>query len=355
MTTSAAARSSCGRRRSFPSEGGPRFKVLKAWKGKYEPATFLAHCVNPAGEYICRMGEHGVQVVDGQEIVFFFARPKKGERIGPHSTSFPITRNSVLYASTSDDEELRRTWHVAELEKRVRALSLPMAVSADGRYRLQCMEVERARADLVLRFLVEPVASPWHPTRDLFAEDAIHIEGAGMRHGSVDGTVEVRIKTDAKKLDGLVVECRLLHVPRVKWHALDQVALGKSAPLVAGPYRLHVEAEKKSATVICGIDRRRPVPELDVRWLFAAIHVVDHKFRPLVATSSGGSHRGGAAEFELESKEALVYPLRLGRADSGEGGTPQGAHFEFPKFVVTARATALTRRVRQVYGEPADG
>ncbi|MHC4953189.1 MAG: hypothetical protein ACYTGZ_04815 [Planctomycetota bacterium] len=298
-----------------PEKGGLRFKVLESWKGKYDTSLFFDFCVNDAGEYLSRAGEHGIDVVDGQEIVFFFSRPKKGEKFGPHTTSFPVVKNTVLYASTSEDDELQKRWHIGEFKKRIRALSLPLATSADKKFRLQCLAIERVGAKATLRFIVESAELSWHPTRFLFAEGAVRVEKGPLKlsmvHADVGGELELRGKTDAANLDGLVIEFGILRVKDVKWHRLDKIALGKSAPLVAGPFRVHVEAEKESAMVVCGLARHRPVQELDVRWLFAALRIEDHKFQRLVERESGGSHRGGAAGFALEPKGALAYPLSL--------------------------------------------
>ena len=312
--------------------------MLETWKGTYDPSSFLAFCVNDAGEYLSHAGQHGIEVVDGQEIVFFFSRPKKGGKLGPHATSFPIVKKGVLYALTSDDDEIRRRWDIGAFEQRIRALSLPMATSAGKDFRLQCLGIEStAGAKVKLRFLVESTSPPWHPTRFLFAEDAVRVVEGPLKLSTMftraDGSVELRGTIGAAKLDGLVVECDILRAPGVKWHWLKKIAIGKSAPLAAGPFRVHVEGEEKAALVVCELERNRPVAEMDVRWLFAALQFEDKKFRRLVASSSSGTHRGGAAEFTLGTKGALAYPLELAIPVPGKVER-QRVRFEFARFAL---------------------
>lgn len=296
-----------------PEKGDVRFEILESWKGAWDASEFLAGRIDRAGRYLPPPGEHGADVVDGQEIVLFFPRPKDGEKYGPHSTALPVVKGRVLYASTSDDEELRRWWGVEELEKRVRALSLPMATSED--LRLQCVAIERAGSRVTLRFLVDPKPAPWHPTRYLLAQDGVRVAKGPFRPVSswtnATGEIEIRGRTDAASLDGLVVECDLVRVTKLQWRRLEEVGPGKSGPLVAGPYRIHVDGEKNAATVVFELDRDRPIRALDGRWLFDALHLCDRDFRRLRTTDVACNHRAGAARYALEAGDAPAYPLSL--------------------------------------------
>ena len=134
---------------------------------------------------------------------------------------------------------------------------------------------------------------------------------ASSWYADARGHVELRGKSDTVKLNGLVIECDVLRLAGVKWHWLEKIGTGKSPQLVAGPYRIHVDAAKDAATVICEIDRQRPVKELDVLWLFAALQLRDHKFRTLVSTGSAANHHGGATEYALPAKAIRAFPLAL--------------------------------------------
>jgi hypothetical protein len=79
------------------------FRVDESWRGTYDPKLF-AHTKD--GRFFADQGEHGVQVVDGQEIIFFFTRHNQGHptKLTRHSTAFPITKNKVVYASTGQPQ-----------------------------------------------------------------------------------------------------------------------------------------------------------------------------------------------------------------------------------------------------------
>jgi len=79
------------------------FRVLETWRGKFDPKRFRS--ITRDGRFFADAGEHGVDVVDGQEIVFFFTPhnqpdPKKLSR---HSTAFPIIKGKVIYGKTSEE------------------------------------------------------------------------------------------------------------------------------------------------------------------------------------------------------------------------------------------------------------
>jgi len=81
--------------------GALSFEVLESWRGQYTPGAF-AH-PRPDGRFTASQGEHGVDVVDGQQIVFFFTRhnqPVPG-KLSRHSTAFPVVAGTLVRASTS--------------------------------------------------------------------------------------------------------------------------------------------------------------------------------------------------------------------------------------------------------------
>ena len=105
------------------SEGADKpltFTVLESWKGQYHP-NLLKH-TKPDGRFIEYQGHHGINVVDGQEIVFFFTRhnnPPKGP-LSSHNTAFPVKDGKIVYASTND--HLRKEYTLEEFKKRVKEL-----------------------------------------------------------------------------------------------------------------------------------------------------------------------------------------------------------------------------------------
>lgn len=313
-------------------KGEIRFRILESWRGAFDAAKFLPYRVTKRGEYLALPGEHGVEVVAGQKIVFFFG-PATDGKFGPHSTAFPVVDGRVLYASTSDDDDLRRWWDVGEFEARIRALSLPMA--AGGGYKLQCLALEHGRDDWTLHFQLERDTLGWRPSRDLVGEDGVRLAKGpfepDMLFAGPGGRIELRGKATAARLDGLTIECDLLRATRSFPHVLVARAVGKSTPLVAGPYTLHVETKKESAMVVCAVDRKRPVPELDTAWFFAALRLTDAGDRALTATEAAWTERGGATTFALPRKEALRLPLAL-VLDLPTTLEASRVRFTFPRF-----------------------
>ncbi len=96
------------------------FQVLESWKGQYRPE--LLKNTTPDGRFIEFQGHHGIDVTNGQEIVFFFTRhnqPDEGPMIS-HSTAFPVKDGKVVYGSTSDG--LRKEYTLAEFKKKIHHL-----------------------------------------------------------------------------------------------------------------------------------------------------------------------------------------------------------------------------------------
>ena len=313
-------------------EGEIRFRILKSWRGSFDAKRFLPYRVTDKGEYVATAGEHGVRVVAGQEIVFFFG-PATDGKFGPHSTSFPVVEGRVLYASTSDDDELRRWWDVHEFEARIRALALPMATA--GGYKLQCLAIEHDHDVVTLRFQLERDSLEWRPARDLVGEDGVRLSKGplepDMLFADPDGRIELRGKATAAQLDGLELECDLLRATRSEPRVLVARERGKSAPVVAGPYKFHVEVAKDRAMVVCTVDRKRPDLELDTAWFFAALRLTDADNRALAATDAAWTERGGASTFALPSKEALRPPLALVLELPTKFETSR-VRFAFPRF-----------------------
>jgi hypothetical protein len=78
------------------------FRVLETWKGKYDPQDFVR--TTEDGRFFAAQHEHGVEVADGQEVVFFFTPLNQlvPGKLSRHSTAFPIRDGKVTYATTSD-------------------------------------------------------------------------------------------------------------------------------------------------------------------------------------------------------------------------------------------------------------
>jgi len=98
-------------------DGTLTFRVTETWKGRYEPQDFVR--TTEDGRFFASQHEHGVDVVDGQEIVFFFTRhnqPIEG-KLSRHSTAFPIRDGELTYAGTSD--WLSQEFTVHEFKKRI--------------------------------------------------------------------------------------------------------------------------------------------------------------------------------------------------------------------------------------------
>lgn len=83
-------------------DGRLTFRVTETWKGRYEPEDFVETAED--GRFFASQHEHGVDVADGQEIVFFFTRDNQPfkDKLSHHSTAFPIRDGTIIYASTSD-------------------------------------------------------------------------------------------------------------------------------------------------------------------------------------------------------------------------------------------------------------
>ena len=98
-------------------DGRLTFRVIETWKGRYDPQDFVETAED--GRFFASQHEHGVDVVAGQEIVFFFTRhnqPIEG-KLSRHSTAFPIRNGKLTYASTSD--WLKQEFTIAEFKKRI--------------------------------------------------------------------------------------------------------------------------------------------------------------------------------------------------------------------------------------------
>ena len=70
--------------------------------------------------YIESQGHHGIDVTQGQEIVFFFTRrnqPATGKLVS-HSTAFPIKDGRLVYARSAEGG-VRQEFTVADFKKRV--------------------------------------------------------------------------------------------------------------------------------------------------------------------------------------------------------------------------------------------
>lgn len=99
------------------------FEVTEAWKGSFNPRDFVK--TTSEGYLRAAQGEHGVRVVAGQEIVFFFTRhnqPK--EKLAHHSTAFPVQNGKIVYASTGD-ADIRREMSVEDFKR--------VIVASDGK------------------------------------------------------------------------------------------------------------------------------------------------------------------------------------------------------------------------------
>ncbi len=99
--------------------GALSFEVLESWRGQYRPGAF-AH-PRPDGRFTASQGEHGVDVVDGQRIVFFFTehnQPVPG-KLSRHSTAFPVSDGELVWAATSMD---RREYTLAEFETAIQSV-----------------------------------------------------------------------------------------------------------------------------------------------------------------------------------------------------------------------------------------
>ena len=106
------------------------FRVEESWKGKYAPD--LLQNTTKDGRFVVYKGEHGVNVVDGQEVVFFFTRHNNAATgpLGRHSTAFPVKDGKIVYASTSED--FRREYKIEEFRKAITELIEKQAAQQGG-------------------------------------------------------------------------------------------------------------------------------------------------------------------------------------------------------------------------------
>ena len=95
--------------------------------GQYDP-KLLARTKDD-GRFVTYKGEHGVNVVDGREIVFFFTRhnnPKTGP-LRSHSTAFPIKEGKLIYGATANpsadpERSIRKDYTVTEFKQKIEAI-----------------------------------------------------------------------------------------------------------------------------------------------------------------------------------------------------------------------------------------
>jgi hypothetical protein len=77
------------------------FEVIETWKGRFDPRDFTE--LTPQGYIRAAQGEHGVHVIAGQEIIFFFTRHNQPpSKLRSHNAAFPIQNGRVVYASTGN-------------------------------------------------------------------------------------------------------------------------------------------------------------------------------------------------------------------------------------------------------------
>jgi hypothetical protein len=92
------------------------FEVLENWKGRFKPSDFVK--LGPGDHLLAYPGEHGVNVVPGQEIVFFYSRWNQPDgKLSRHNTAIPILNGRMVYGATSDSEEIPRNLTVEEFKK----------------------------------------------------------------------------------------------------------------------------------------------------------------------------------------------------------------------------------------------
>lgn len=106
------------------------FEVLESWKGQFDPKLFAT--VTPEGYLRAGQGEHGVNVVAGQEIIFFYTRRNQSEDgFAHHSTSFPIEDGKVVYGRTSDGgARFPKTYTVEEFKKKIQDIRASESTNA---------------------------------------------------------------------------------------------------------------------------------------------------------------------------------------------------------------------------------
>jgi len=301
-----------------------RFKLIECWKGKP---------LSKDEEYLTYPGEHGVPEKGADEIVFFFTKE------GRHSTSFPVVNGRVQYAATHDADALaakplRRWYSVAEFKERVEILQLPMAATADKRFRLQSRGFPKGAAGTPYEFEVERAGSPWYGSEVYFDEEQTQVEAIvdgkpveGLRaHASIWPTWSPRIEVyglaAGSKVDRLVVVCPVIHVVASKAYDFEKLAMGKSAEFSAPPFTFRVESDAKEAMIVCGLVRDAKLRALEKTldsqaitpmWAANALYLLDDKFRYLAPLGGAGNHRGFALGFALSDPPGapLQFPLSL--------------------------------------------
>ncbi len=91
------------------------FEITEVWKGTTDILPLNDH-----QRYVEWQGTHGIKVTNGQDIVFFFTRhnqPPTGKVRG-HSTSFPVSKGKIVYASSSESS-LTEEMTIADFKKRI--------------------------------------------------------------------------------------------------------------------------------------------------------------------------------------------------------------------------------------------
>jgi hypothetical protein len=85
-------------------DGRRVFRVDEVWKGNIElmPLDQNSH-------YVEWQGKNGIDVTNGQEIVFFFTlhNQPSPDKLHRHNASFPVNDGKIIYAVTSE-------WHPEE-------------------------------------------------------------------------------------------------------------------------------------------------------------------------------------------------------------------------------------------------
>jgi hypothetical protein len=99
-------------------DGELTFGVLENWKGLYDPSDFRR--TTEDGRFFAGQGEHGVNVFDGQEIVFFFTRDNQASngKLASHSTALSIRHGTLVYTSTSENG-LRQQFTVEDFKAQI--------------------------------------------------------------------------------------------------------------------------------------------------------------------------------------------------------------------------------------------
>jgi hypothetical protein len=114
--------------KTVDEKGKLTFRVVESWRGTFDPKVFAS--TTSDGRFFADQGEHGVKVVDGQEIVFFFSAANQPDpkKLGRHSTAFPIVKGKVVYASTSTES---KEFTIDEFKRAIQKVPMKSA-SAQG-------------------------------------------------------------------------------------------------------------------------------------------------------------------------------------------------------------------------------